>query len=421
MFEKRFNLKNLIVIAISLSVTSIMFSGCDKDEWLSQDILERIPDEIMDKAKDLGFEIYGGKNPPNIEGSYFATPVILVNTSVENDKANIGKKTNDGIFRFSEQNNAELTILSYISEMGIGSDSNVGSFITGNGNKFSVFVVMPNMYSVTVYFFISGKIEKGGIRDLQFFLFREDLQGRLFKDEDGLAERFDLNYNFENGIHLLRIPVEDFKIRYWDKPKKTSSFKNYFNLGYFQSGFKEGGTNFTLPVANLVCDVVENEIPSVVLKYLKERKVANGKLFWSCNQNVENQFKEKRVSTLVVNQSGAHIGKYNSLGDNVKYAVSGAPVILDGKQVPWSEVASEGWGTDIQRNTWHGLLTVHDGSIIYIAIQSNWDGIYNKIKNAGFQNVIKIDGGGSFIFVKDGEIIVSESENRQINNIGLYY
>jgi len=47
---------------------------------------------------------------------------------------------------------------------------------------------MDNMYSETVYFLISGKIENGGIRNLHFFLMNEEL-GRLFKDGDDLAER----------------------------------------------------------------------------------------------------------------------------------------------------------------------------------------------------------------------------------------
>ena len=196
MLKKRLNLRNVVALAICLAVTSTMFSGCKKDntggktddnEELSQDVLEQVPSEILNKAKELGLEINGGKTPPNIEGMYYATPVILINSTEKGD--NIGEQFNDGTFVFSEQNNAELTILSYIEEMGIGSDTGLGSLITGNGNKFSVFVIMRSMYSETVYFFISGKIENAGIRNMQFLLLNEDLQGRLFKDEDGLADR----------------------------------------------------------------------------------------------------------------------------------------------------------------------------------------------------------------------------------------
>jgi len=186
----------------ALLATTIIFSGCkkeDENEWLSKDVLERVPEEILNKAKDLGLEINGGKKPPNIEGSYYAKPVILVNSTNEDDY--IGGVFNDGTFIFSEQNYKELTVLSYIEEMGVGSDTGLGSFITGNGNKFSVFVIMPNMYSSgTVYFFVSGVIESGGIRNLNFILLNEALQGRLFKDGDELAERTSTTKSYAKKI-----------------------------------------------------------------------------------------------------------------------------------------------------------------------------------------------------------------------------
>jgi len=196
MLKVRLNLRKVAAIAACLAVTT-MFSGCKKDapdsnlppvdkEGLTEDIRNIIPVEVLNGAKGLGFEWNGGNTPPSIEGNYYATPVILVNSTYKND--NIGDKFNDGTFIFSEQNNLELTVRSYIEEMGVDSDTGLGSFITGKDNKFSVFVVM-NMYSQKVYFFISGKIENGGIRDFYFLLLNEDLQGRLFKDGDGLAER----------------------------------------------------------------------------------------------------------------------------------------------------------------------------------------------------------------------------------------
>ena len=196
---KRLIVNCLVVAAIFLSAALM---GCnneitDEKEWLSKDVLERIPDEILNTAKELGLKINGGKTPPNIEGSYYAQPVILINTTSEDGKQVIGQLFNNGTFIFSEQNNAKLTVLTYIEEMGVGSDTGVGSFITGNGKKFSVFVVMDNMYSETVYFLISGEIENDGIRNLQFLLLHEDLQGNLFKDGDGLAERITSTRSFE--------------------------------------------------------------------------------------------------------------------------------------------------------------------------------------------------------------------------------
>ena len=176
-------MKKLLMIL----VVCIGFTSCKKDnEWLSKDVLERVPKEMLNKAKKLGLEINGGKTPPNIEGRYSARPVILVNSIDKDD--DIGGTFGNGIFAFSEQDNESLTVLSYIEEMGVGNDTSIGSFITGNSNNFTVFVVMPHMYFSTSYFFISGKIESGGIRNLHFVILNEEV-GRLFKDGDGFSER----------------------------------------------------------------------------------------------------------------------------------------------------------------------------------------------------------------------------------------
>jgi hypothetical protein len=179
-----------ITCLVMIAMAIISFNSCDKDDdGLTKDVHNLIPDEVLEAAKDLGLEINGGKTPPSIEGTYFESPVILINTTFNNDQTNLGKKFNDGNFIFSEQNNANLTVMTYIEEVSVGNDKKLGSLITGSGNKFSVFVRTTEIYSYPVYFFISGKIENGGIRNFQMLLLQENLQGRLFEDGDGLAER----------------------------------------------------------------------------------------------------------------------------------------------------------------------------------------------------------------------------------------
>jgi len=227
----------------------------------------------------------------------------------------------------------------------------------------------------------------------------------------------------------LEIPVEEFKIVYWDKHKNeisSSTYKNYFNLGYF--AWDEFLT-YTLPVANLVCDfdVDIKEIQPDAIEVLKNRKRNENKLYSFCYHGIDGfgkEFKEKKVSTLVIDKEGAHIDKYNNLNDNndVKYAVSGAPIIWNGSE--WNDVSSEGWDDRIKSDTWHGLLAVKavkNEKIIYIARKGTWASIQKQIKDFGFSRVIKIDGGGSFIFSnKEAGVYIKEKENRRINNIGIY-
>jgi len=50
------------------------FSSVD-EEGLTGDIHNLIPDEYIKDLKELGLEINGGNTPPNIEGTYIATPL----------------------------------------------------------------------------------------------------------------------------------------------------------------------------------------------------------------------------------------------------------------------------------------------------------------------------------------------------------
>lgn len=227
-------------------------------------------------------------------------------------------------------------------------------------------------------------------------------------------------------LHMVKIPIERFKLLMWDKPKKTTAIKDYFNAGYF-AGYKENGINFTLPVANLMADQGDLDEPS--LKYLKEwGKVENGKVSCDTRRNASNQFKDKLVSTLIVTGDRAYVDRVNQLPEGAKYAVSGIPVIHNRQDISWGNYAKpEGWDASPLYATWHGMLAV-DGSdsIYYLAWQSTSKNLittceaWNAFKSYGFTDMILLDGGGSFVLDHGGKNVAVTSENRRINTVGLY-
>lgn len=227
-------------------------------------------------------------------------------------------------------------------------------------------------------------------------------------------------------LHMVKIPIERFRLLMWDKPKKTTVIKDYFNAGYF-AGYKENGAGFTLPVANLMADQGDLGEPS--LKYLKEwGKVEGGKVSCDTRRNASNQFKDKLVSTLIVTGDRAYIDQVNQLPAGAKYAVSGIPVIRNGQDVSYSkEVVAEGWDASPLYATWHGMLAV-DGSdsIYYLAWQSTSKNLittceaWNAFKSYGFTDMILLDGGGSFVLDHGGKNVAVTGENRRINTVGLY-
>jgi len=210
-FKKRTDMKKFFVIMM----VGVAMIGCNKQEGedslnkldkdgLTQDIRNIIPDDILKAFKDLGIEINGGNNPPNVEGTYLASPYILVRSNFR-DSFTPGAKFADFRLTFSRQNNSNLTIVTdYVqrSQSGeiIEEGNGLGSFITGNGNKFTVFVEISGTHNglpfKSVQLF-TGEITSSGIKNFHTAVLctmenRYTIkrgEGRMFTDSDGLAER----------------------------------------------------------------------------------------------------------------------------------------------------------------------------------------------------------------------------------------
>lgn len=232
-----------------------------------------------------------------------------------------------------------------------------------------------------------------------------------------------------NGMHIIQIPVSKFKIQWWDKGKRATVIKDYFNLGYFAE-YSENGKSFTLPVANLLADIYLDQVEEIPLKYLREwGKVEGNKVWIDCRANGSAQFKGKSPHTLVVYQDGTvSVDPLNALPSDAVYAVAGAPVMIGGADTSYSrDVLGEGWDSSIVRPTWHGFLGLKgDGYIYYIGMKTTTSNcfstseVYRKLSPLGFRDVIKVDGGGSYILDKDGVNAAVTEGNRRVNNVGRF-
>lgn len=187
---------------------SLVFSGKFNENFAVEPeeedgVPDIIPPEILDEIIGLGLEIHGGTTPPNIEGTYLISPAILVKSNF-NDNAYPGSQFANQYLTFSKQNNSDLSIrVDYIE--GSSQATGLGAFISGEGNKFTVYVPTVNTdehgHICEVIEACSGEIEEGGIRNFYNVLIMKDDhgdpdndliengQGRLFKDGDGFSER----------------------------------------------------------------------------------------------------------------------------------------------------------------------------------------------------------------------------------------
>ena len=208
------------------------------DDGLTEDIHNIIPAEYVEILRELGLEIYGGKNPPMIEGTYLATPLALVRSN-----ASMGIVEQwDMYVTFSGQDNTTLTVnADYTIQASYGpmSSSGPGSFIVGEGNKFTVFVDAVRTeagYTAKTVEVFSGEITPNGIKNYQWAVIMinnngdplghwiGNRTGYVKSDSDGFSERV-----------TLTPPVANFTITYQTQnsqacpPPCSATFTNTTN------------------------------------------------------------------------------------------------------------------------------------------------------------------------------------------------
>lgn len=226
----------------------------------------------------------------------------------------------------------------------------------------------------------------------------------------------------KNDLTFRRL--KSFRIVYHDSAKVGANYQNYINAGFFGNYKAKSGVIYTLPVANLVCDPwnIPEEGRADVIKYVK-----NGKMRISCADNASSQFKGKTVATLVVPASGSpYISDLAAPPANCLYAISGVPTVRDGDDVNYyNYVAKQGWDTSCMRPTWRNWLGIRDGEIWLIFGQTTTSNyiygmeFWKKVKGEGFDDIICLDGGGSFIAKVDNKI-TRTAENRRVNNLVVF-
>lgn len=182
-----------------------------------------------------------------------------------------------------------------------------------------------------------------------------------------------------------------------DCPKTDVGVKNYFNAGFFAQE-----VNGTIPVGNLADS-------GVILAQSKD------------NPDWINVSK-KQLTTLYVKNDGTFgIDKMDSLEDkNIKTAISGIPITRNRKQVSMDEIKSEGYDGSELYYTWHNFLGISGSNIYLVSKECDFEEMHWLMISVGLTDAIKLDGGGSFILCNDG-IIKSTSENRRINNVGMWH
>ena len=226
-----------------------------------------------------------------------------------------------------------------------------------------------------------------------------------------------------SGYRITEFDPKNLRLLWWDKPKNGVP-KNAFNLGFF-GNYNVASTKYTLPGGNVCVDAGDIGLQQ------KQDVISWGgsvdkKVCLTVNQNGSTQFKNKAITTLVISESGsATFIEVPFLPHECKYAISGYPIIRGGIDVSYTNTFKpQGWYDDILRAAYRNMIGGKGQTLYLISGKSSTSNllktseVFNALKILKLDNLIGLDGGGSYIS-SVGAPILKTLENRRINTIGI--
>ena len=181
-------MKNILKISFLLCLL-MSVASCKKDEkecpepliesnGLSANINNLVPEEVITVLQDLSVPVHRGGTPPVVNGVYNLEPIILYSSNVAGDIT--GTRFSDGRLKLEQQDQNNLKIvfnMKQFNDQGVTSSTyeGIGSFISGHGNYFSIFVpskdhdLQEDERSLSVII-ISGELTPNGISDFHMAL-----------------------------------------------------------------------------------------------------------------------------------------------------------------------------------------------------------------------------------------------------------
>lgn len=225
-----------------------------------------------------------------------------------------------------------------------------------------------------------------------------------------------------NGLTICR--ADDFSIEYCDRKKKNIPEDRYINGGFFGNYKSASGSLFTLPVGNLVCDI--GGVDPAAEKYINPY-ISGGKLRLGCDNNASAQYHGRKVSTLVKTRSGkVYVADLSAPPSDAIYAISGVPTVRNGDDVDYyNYVKAQGWDESCMYATYRNWLGIRGGKIWVISGKTSTRNyiygmeFWKKIRDEKFDDIICLDGGGSYMR-KTATGKYATVENRRINNYITY-
>ena len=180
------------VVSCSKSDDNNGDKGGITNNTFSSEVTKVVSQDLIKKMADAGATIYGGTNPPAVEGSFTTGALELIHSSFGIDKDPLRGRFDGFFYKFYGQNGSNIKIDYRNHSGGTYAAQGVNAVISGEGDKFSIFFINKagDLHAISGAF-TGDAIE--GFQETDYVKVGTDTSPvgtvRVLKSKDGRAEK----------------------------------------------------------------------------------------------------------------------------------------------------------------------------------------------------------------------------------------
>ena len=180
------------VVSCSKSDDNNGDKGGITNKTFSGEVTKVVSQDLIKKMADAGATIYGGTNPPAVEGSFTTGALDLIHSSFGIDKDPLRGRFDGFFYKFYGQNGSNIKVDYRNHSGGTYAAQGVNAVISGEGDKFTIFFINKagDLHAISGAF-TGDAIE--GFQETDYVKVGTNTSPvgtvRVLKSKDGRAER----------------------------------------------------------------------------------------------------------------------------------------------------------------------------------------------------------------------------------------
>ena len=180
------------VVSCSKSDDNNGDKGGITNNTFSSEVTKVVSQDLIKKMADAGATIYGGTNPPAVEGSFTTGALELIHSSFGIDKDPLRGRFDGFFYKFYGQNGSNIKVDYKNHSGGTYAAQGVNAVISGEGDKFTIFFINKagDLHAISGTF-TGDAIE--GFQETDYVKVGTDTSPvgtvRVLKSKDGRAEK----------------------------------------------------------------------------------------------------------------------------------------------------------------------------------------------------------------------------------------